>query len=207
MDQISNQIYSTIKIENNLQIIDIDTDLDTYDLLSVLFHKETMVVDSSTVFSIVKNDKRRYFEDTTVCYKCGEIGHISRDCSLVIERNCMYCDINHKGRSCDFLFCDNCLRLGHTSRYCNTRQFQPINCGQCPSQNHYEEECPRIWRRYNLKNLKPSKNLIMSCPLCFSSNHFIDDCEERNRTFTIFTKDYIKLLEKPRNMSKRPTKD
>lgn len=207
MEQISNSITSEIKIENGLQIIDINTDLDKYELLSLIFHKETVVVDTDRVFSTIKNDRKRYFEDTTVCYQCGQMGHVSRNCDVVKKNNCMYCDMDHKGKNCDFLFCDNCLKLGHTYRFCRERRFQPLNCKLCVNQNHYEEECPRIWRRYKLAKIETALELIMSCPLCFSNTHFLDDCEMQDRKYTIFTKEYKALLQKSHNNDKKNKKE
>lgn len=194
MSDSLNPIFSKIHFENNNQIIDIDEPLDKYDLLSLLFHRESIPLDISNIVTQTRNDKKRYFEDTTVCYKCGEMGHVSRDCTQEDLRNCIYCDIEHKKKPCDFLFCDNCFKLGHTYRYCRERSLIPDLCNRCYGLRHYIFECPKVWRCYKLKNTKIQAELMMSCPLCFSSTHFLDDCEQSERQFTIFTKNYLNYV-------------
>lgn len=190
----------SIAEEDGRKIIDLDTKMDKYELLALLFHKETAKIDSSKEINVVKNDKKRYFEDTTMCYNCGDIGHTSRNCKVVREVNCMYCDTYHNRKPCDFILCDNCLYLGHSARWCRSKPYELEVCTDCPFQYHYSDECPRIWRKYKiLGNSKATKdNIIMSCPCCQSSSHFMDDCPQKDRRFSIFTKDYMKIIEKPK---------
>ncbi|ELA42942.1 uncharacterized protein VICG_00257 [Vittaforma corneae ATCC 50505] len=202
MPEDTDSIFSKIRIVDGNQIIDIDEDIDKYDLLSMMFHRESVSLDTSRAVTSVKNDKRRYFEDTTVCYKCGEVGHVSRDCTQEQERSCIYCSTMHKGKPCDYLLCDNCFRLGHAYRFCRDRPLEHRLCNLCPAQRHYVDECPRIWRRYKLVNRNRMANFVMSCPLCFSSSHLMDDCEEKDRRFTIFTSNYLNAMEKPKSTTK-----
>lgn len=194
----TSSFFSNIKIEDGMQVIDLEEDVEKYDLLSRMFHKESVVLDTKDLVLPLKNDKRRYFEDTTVCYKCGELGHVSRDCIQENNKNCMYCDLNHRGKPCDFIFCDNCQRLGHFYKACREKKYKPTVCLECPLQYHYSDECPRVWRKYRLVNENVKNEFMASCPLCFSRDHFLDDCEYQERRMTIFTKDYLEILGKNR---------
>lgn len=195
MEEKDESLFSNTREENGVKVLDICDSMDKFELLSLLFHRETVKVEALGEISVTKNDKKRYFEDSTICYNCGEIGHVSRNCGVEKERNCMYCDINHKGKPCDFVLCDNCLNLGHNSRNCRSRPRQLRICKKCPLQSHYDDECPRVWRKYRLKSTSKSSSLIMSCPYCYSDSHFMDDCSMKDRKFTIFTKHYLKVLE------------
>lgn len=196
MVEKANSIFSTIRIEDGNQVIDIEEELDKYDLLSLLFHRETIPIDTSKVVVAVKADNRRYFGDTTLCYKCWEIGHMSRDCTQEHLRRCSYCGILHTRKPCDFIMCDNCWNLGHTQRLCRERLRKSRECTRCPKQIHSEDMCPRIWRKYSLVNTNVRRDMIMSCPLCMSTSHFIGDCKDNYTSFTIFTKNYADLVEK-----------
>lgn len=196
MAESENSIFEKIKVENGNQIIDLEEDIDKYELLSLLFHKDSIPLDPSNFTANTKNDKKRYFEDTTVCYKCGQLGHVSRNCDSEDQRNCPYCDTNHKGRNCSLLLCDKCLKVGHTFRFCKERTPEPRICMKCPLQYHYSDECPRTWRKYKMIEKKSAEKLIMSCPICFSTAHFLDDCEMKDKKYTIFTKNYLKILQK-----------
>lgn len=189
-------LFSQITEENGVKFIDLDQNVDKYELLGMLFHNPTLKVDVDKSFLVSKNDKKRYFEDSSVCFNCGEIGHVVKDCVVVKSRNCMYCDINHDKKPCDYLLCDNCFHLGHTAKFCRSRPYVPIICKNCPTQYHYTDECPKIWRVYKMQNGGKKNKLIMSCPYCHSDNHFMDDCDMKDRRFSIFTKNF-------RNLNKR----
>lgn len=197
MEEKDGSPFTNVREENGIKVLDIGHDMGKFEILSLLFHKETIKVEALGEISVVKNDRKRYFEDSTVCYNCGEIGHVSRNCRVERERNCMYCDINHRGRPCDFVLCDNCLNMGHSSRNCRNRSRQSRICRSCPLQCHYEDECPRTWRKYKLRNTAKGCDLVMSCPYCYSDSHFMDDCLMKDRKFTIFTKNFLKTLEPP----------
>ncbi|KAM0681743.1 hypothetical protein GINT2_000257 [Glugoides intestinalis] len=187
-------IFSKIKLEDGIQVIDLEEDMNNYELLSLLFHKKSIPLDSSQIIVSSNIESRRYFGNNAVCYRCGEIGHLSMDCKQDRRVNCMFCDKLHIGCSCDYLLCDNCNMLGHTFRYCKQRPIGNEMCRRCPApQCHYIYECPRKWRKYKLLNKNSNKTIIASCPLCFSTSHFLDDCDKKDRKFTIFTKKYLSL--------------
>lgn len=195
MVENADSIFSKIVVESDCQIIDLEEDMNDYDLLSLLFHNKSIPLDPSQITISSNIESRRYFGNTSVCYRCGEVGHVSKDCQQTRTTNCMFCDKLHIGRSCEYLLCDNCNMLGHTFRYCKARSIGNEICRRCPPfQCHYIYECPRNWRKYKLSNKKGKNELIASCPLCFSTSHFLDDCEEKDRKFTIFTKNYYSLI-------------
>lgn len=196
MAEINGSLFKSIKIENGLHIIDLVEDMDKYELLSEIFHSETMHVDRDDSIVIVKNENKRYFGDNTLCYKCGETGHVSRACQKSVERNCMFCDLYHANRPCDYVFCYNCLNFGHKEKYCREKKTARFICKSCPSQLHYECDCPRSWRHYNILNSNVRPEFRMSCAYCHSPGHFIDDCKMKDCQISIFTKNYRAYLRK-----------
>lgn len=193
MAEAPSTLFSSIHIEDGNQIIDIEEDIEKYELLSLLFHREAIPIDQSEFVVTAKNDRKRYFGDSTVCYKCGEIGHVSRDCTKDQLRNCVYCSTRHRGRPCDYLFCDRCSRFGHAYHFCREPRPDDRLCNACPDQVHYITECPRVWRHYRFRSKETRSVAVMSCPLCFSTSHFLDDCEQKARKFSIFTKRYLRI--------------
>lgn len=194
--------FSKIKEENGIKVIEIGEFDDKYELLAMIFHNPTLQVDINNSFVISKNDSKRYFEDTTVCFNCGEVGHISRNCKIIDERNCMYCDLKHIKQPCSFILCENCKYLGHHTRFCRGRQYHPQICLECPLQHHYTDECPKVWRVYKFKNYPNKKAIIMSCPHCQGEDHFLDDCTLNDRKFSIFTKNYMEVARKVKKSKK-----
>lgn len=191
-------LWDAAMSNNGQNVIELEVPVEKYELLSLLFHQETLRIERDESIIISKAENKRYFGDSTMCYKCGEYGHQSRDCQSNIERNCMYCGIIHANRPCEYVFCDNCLCFGHRENRCREQQFPKVICRSCPSQYHYTHDCPRAWRRYVTRNLGQSKSFVMSCAYCHSASHFIDDCESKACRFSIFTKHYKELLQTPK---------
>lgn len=196
-------LLESVKTENGLQIIDIADEMDKYDLLSGIFHCETMRVERDDSIVIVRNENKRYFGDNTVCYRCGETGHVSRACQRAVERNCMFCDRSHAGRPCDYLFCYGCHNFGHKEDHCRERRAARVICKACPSQLHYERDCPRQWRSYVIVSTGTSPEFRMNCAYCHSTGHFIDDCKMKDCQISIFTKAYKGYLKKAPKKKKR----
>lgn len=54
-----------------------------------------------------------------------------------------------------------------------------------------------------MKSSSRKSNLIMSCPYCYSDSHFMDDCQMKDRKFTIFTKNFLRILGSSRDSTDR----
>ncbi|KAI5169602.1 hypothetical protein PAEPH01_0852 [Pancytospora epiphaga] len=194
---MENPLLQTIRIEDGRKVIDITEDMDTYDLLSEIFHNVTVHVDKDTSVSVSKNENSRYFGDGTVCYRCGFTGHMSKDCNASYTRNCAFCSLYHPLEPCEYSFCYNCNHFGHHEKSCREKKLPRFLCKQCKGQLHYSVDCPKPWRSYKLRNLKVLKNFRINCAYCHSTAHFIDDCNMKSCQISIFTKKYKELIKKP----------
>ncbi|KAL6121364.1 hypothetical protein NUSPORA_01722 [Nucleospora cyclopteri] len=195
-----NKSFLNIKKEEKYKIVDLESNIPLNDVLSFFFHNKTSVVEKDGNLKLQSLEKSRFLE-SVVCYTCGESGHVTRDCSNVEERRCLYCDTMHKNESCKFLLCFNCGNLGHTEYNCREKTKQPLKCKKC-SANHDVRECPSKWRRYTIKQSK-NRNTVLSCPLCFSNDHMMDDCEFNESEISLFTVKYRNLIKKNPKTSKK----
>lgn len=192
----SDSIWENTRTEGTHKVIELNEDMDKYEMLSLFFHKETIKIDRDDNIKVSKAESKRYFGDTTVCYTCCKTGHSSRDCDAERRRNCAYCGTYHLGKYCELTFCNNCHNFGHKEEQCREKKVKNYVCKACPLQYHTERDCPKKWRKYKIENNYVSKKFKMSCAYCCQDDHFIDDCKYKNIKMSIFTKNYTELFKK-----------
>ncbi|KAI5147945.1 hypothetical protein ENBRE01_0005 [Enteropsectra breve] len=191
MEDLSSPLQ-ILSLEDEKRVVDI-ANVDMYTALSDIFYSDTIFIEKDDAIKIFKNENKRYFGDSTICYECGQTGHLSKDCAIKIERNCAYCSLYHLHRPCAFIFCYNCCSIGHKEKHCKIKKNNKLMCTRCPLQFHLTRDCPRLWRKYIVRNLHGEKSLKTSCAFCFSGTHFIDDCPMKDCKISIFSKNYKKL--------------
>ncbi len=179
--------FKHMTMEEGMNIVDLPPHINNFDLLSYMYHDAPIVVQKDENLFISAREKQRFVDDT-ICYVCGLNGHLSSNCPEKKFQNCYYCDRFHKNETCQFLFCFNCGNLGHNQESCRERSQKPIQCEACPNV-HDVRECCRNVRCYFGKFDK-NANILMSCPYCFSDEHFSDDCKLNTDCSTIFTKKF-----------------
>ncbi len=192
----SDVIWDNSRVEDGKNVIDLDENLEKYDMLSLFYHKKTVKIDSDETIGITKQEETQRYFDGYSCHTCGGTGHFYRDCEFQQKRNCAYCGRYHIGEACRLKFCNNCRFLGHSDERCRNKKFRNTQCKRCTIQLHSERECPWIWRQYKIKSYNVSDYFIMSCPICHGEDHFIDDCKYKEIKMSIFTKNYFDIIKK-----------
>jgi len=192
---------SSAEEDTGITVLDIEDGVEMQDALAGIFYQIPIELRNDLDHKAVKKDSARYFEshaasddNSIVCYACGGAGHVSASCPVMINRHCVYCGDKHPSNTCVNQFCERCQCLGHRDKFCKTRKKTKVGCARCPKQGHSQDECPKRWRRYKLKNTNARQNLFMSCPYCYSKKHFSDDCELKEVKISIFTKKYRNIL-------------
>lgn len=127
------------------------------------------------------SNARYWLKDiSTVCYRCGEVGHIEANCPNAAKpKPCNLCGkLGHDMRDCNMAkICFRCGLPGHISRDCTFRQAVPrrMLCGICFQSGHHRVSCRR--RREDA----PSHNAL--CMVCGKSGHFM--CTEMKWFFGV----------------------
>ena len=95
-----------------------------------------------------KNMNHRYWEKdiSTVCFNCGQVGHIGANCMNPAKaKPCPLCaGLDHEQWGCPCnRICFNCGIPGHVNRMCTYRRGMPrrMVCGICFTQGHHRLQC------------------------------------------------------------------
>lgn len=178
-----------------LDMGDADSQLE---LVTLLFHSEDLEVQRWGENEPVEEGcATRYFADNVLCYTCGQIGHQERRCPRNTGLFCILCaSEGHYKYNCPQRVCLSCYKCGHIAKDCREKSERRryAMCRQCTSGEHSVMDCPLVWRTYSLART-PRGKVAKSCPLCFSSRHFADDCSSRRTKFSIFSSDFCRIAQ------------
>jgi len=102
---------------------------------------------------------------TLRCYNCGEMGHISKECSKEARPDkCFNCgEKGHHGKDCpkgDVPVCYTCGKSDHLSNACPQRPAGV--CFNCNKEGHISKDCP--------------EPLNIVCHLCKEKGHKAMNC-------------------------------
>ncbi|KAI5192144.1 hypothetical protein NEMIN01_1837 [Nematocida minor] len=114
-------------------------------------------------------ESSRYFQCTTVCYRCNQTGHMARDC-VKSPQTCFLCNkTDHKKSNCPKYICRKCKRMGHNETACNSAQQKRVECSHCYSRSHQVNVCP-------MSTQSQKSTEIKLCNGCGSKKHFLSEC-------------------------------
>ncbi|XP_077582649.1 CCHC-type zinc finger, nucleic acid binding protein b [Stigmatopora nigra] len=137
----------------------------------------------------VQRGRGRARPKDTFCYRCGERGHVARDCERT-EDACYNCgQAGHISRECPEPkkerqpLCYNCGKAGHVARECQHAHQQ--KCYSCGGSDHIQKGCHKVkcYRCGELGHVamhcKQAPQL--SCYNCGKAGHLAKECAEEER--------------------------
>lgn len=188
--------FQCAKYQDDCYYITLDDKISINDILEFAFFESLIPVEKDSNLKLVTVEKNRFINEE-ICYLCGNVGHVMRECKVNSIRRCQWCDMEHTTDNCQFKYCSNCRNIGHFEKYCPTKKQKIIPCKICLQKSngkilHDIDDCPKIWKRYKLLgDVKIKKNF--SCPRCLSHNHYLGDCKLVNQNISIFSKNWSLL--------------
>ncbi|KAL8884839.1 MAG: hypothetical protein Q9215_007194 [Flavoplaca cf. flavocitrina] len=97
--------------------------------------------------TIVDLAESKEFEESKqiTCRRCGNLGHMVKDCQEPRVIKCHYCDAtDHLKDACDNRFakklCNNCGQMGHIKSSCPLPKVP--TCSYCTTRGHKKADCP-----------------------------------------------------------------
>lgn len=151
-------------------------------------------------FKVIKQRPRYYTPGKGLphvkCYNCNEKGHLSQNCPQPKKISvCFLCgDVGHVKRFCPNELCFNCHEPGHMSKQCRKPRRRPFNrCNRCHVLGHIANDCPDRWRQYHLTTevgplVRPDRPVSSPSPVycynCGNQGHYGHECQEENATRT-----------------------
>ena len=137
--------------------------------------------------------KRRF---AVRCFNCNERGHRTLECPQPKkEKVCWLCgEVGHLRKNCRNELCFNCSEPGHQAKKCpKPRCRVDDTCNRCHAYGHFESFCPDRWRQYH-RTVKEgeivqgtpnhSKRENIFCYNCGEKGHLGHECLEETQGYS-----------------------